>query len=120
MITGGRLPNEYNAEGQYIGDGAADGHGHGDNSWNSRDDDDGGKRGRSETRAGCDIDLEKVLQRETRDRDKDHRISAKLIRFVAKMCEYQYEDRYDVFRAVLIARKNWSNMKPRKHQTAFF
>ena len=122
MITRGRLPNEYDANGQYIGDPDAAENG------DSSDDEKGGNGNvvggnggnKGDTRAGCDINLEEILQSENAKRGKDHQISAKLIKFVAKMCEYQYEERYDVSRAVLIARKNWSNMKPRKNRTAFF
>ena len=128
MITRGRLPNEYDADGQYVGDpDAVEIVDSSDVEKGDDDDDDGdgdgvggGNRGRSGTRAGCDINLEAVLQSENAKRERDRQISAKLIKFVAKMCEYQYEDRYDVYRAVLIARKNWSNMKPRKNRTAFF
>merc|ERR1712087_48431 len=56
MITGGRLPNEYNARGQYIGDGIVS------------DDEKFEPTQVTRTTAGFDVDLEQILRRETADR----------------------------------------------------
>lgn len=107
MITGGTLPSDYDINGEYIEKEESD-----EEESDSDDDDDNPKV--------LNLDLEAILKEENRKRKLDNRISNKLIKFVAKMLSYDYDDRYDTGNAVLIARKNWSQMKPVKHRTAFF
>eukprot|EP01083_Nonionella_stella_P035522 96922_1 len=105
MITGGTLPSDYDQNGNYCEEASND---------ESDSDDDA-------EQTVLDIDIEKVLNAENRKRAFDNRISHKLIKFITKLLEYEYHERYDISNAVIVARKNWSMMKPKhKNRTAFF
>ena len=107
MITGGTLPSDYDINGEYIEQPEES-----EEDESDSDDDDEPKV--------LNLDLEAILRKENRKRALDNRISNKLIKFVAKMLAFEYDERYDTGPAVVVARKNWSLMKPVKHRTAFF
>ena len=111
MITGGTLPNDYDQNGHYIEPEDSDD----ENSDDTDNEDD-----RDKTPEILDIDIESVLRKENRKRKLDNRVSPKLIKFISQLLKYDYDERYDISKAVLVARKNWSMMKPVKHRTAFF
>eukprot|EP00485_Elphidium_margaritaceum_P006766 CAMPEP_0202695326 /NCGR_PEP_ID=MMETSP1385-20130828/8938_1 /ASSEMBLY_ACC=CAM_ASM_000861 /TAXON_ID=933848 /ORGANISM="Elphidium margaritaceum" /LENGTH=848 /DNA_ID=CAMNT_0049351331 /DNA_START=59 /DNA_END=2605 /DNA_ORIENTATION=- len=103
MITGGTLPSDYDLHGNYI-----------EPPEDEDEDDDSDP-------LILNIDLQQVLLMENKKRAFDNRISPKLITFVSKMLSFEYHERYDTAKSVLVARKNWSQMtKPHKHRTAFF
>merc|ERR1712176_928855 len=104
MITGGALPSDYDLHGNYVEE-------------EEEEENGGADDGQPQL---LDIDIEGILTRENRKRPREARVSGKLIKFISRLAHYGYDGRYDISNAVTIARKYWSNMKPVKHQTAFF